>query len=494
MTLRYGLWATALALVVGCGDDGAILLPNPSCGQGRVCNCAPGDDRPDCNPCQQGFRPALIGSDCVPTCSAPDIDCGESGVCEETASGAVCRCDPGHAGAGCESCEVGLTRNDAGRCVAELSGPALLTLSDVGSERVLGALVPPGWSFRPLTSVPSTVTDIAVEPGSGRVFALNAGRLSILDLASGAVEELTSADADLGSALSLDPAGGRALSASADAIYGIDLETFQIEELSAAGARGLEYDPNRARILGLDEAGATFELVDSLPELVGQTQGSDWLAMAFDPEIARAYLLGSEAESREDRLLRYCAGVLTRFGAVPAWHANVVVDAGDGSAAPLLLEYEGADPALIVADLGTQPVDAVTIAVDHPDAAVCVIDDSSRAAALEIELSASLRAGFLLVAAPGRAVSVDAAQRPADASYSVIVHTDAGLSVSGPSQGITEHDTPAWEALALDSFSSFAERRGATLTLMDWASQATLQVRLAHEPAGNALAWVGEAP
>ncbi|WP_438035843.1 hypothetical protein [Sorangium sp. So ce204] len=494
MTLRYGLWAMALSLVVGCADDSS-KAPPPDCGEGRVCTCAPGDDRPECNPCQEGYRPALIGSHCVPTCNAPDVDCGEAGVCEETASGAACRCGPGHAGDSCERCEPGLTQNDAGQCVAALSAPSLLTLSIIGSERVLGALVPPGWSFRPLASVPSTVTDVAYDAGSGRVFALNGGRLATLDLASGAVVDLTSADADLGSALSLDPAGNRALSASASAIYEIDLDTFQAEELSAVGARALEYDPGRARILGLDEAGATFELADSAPELVGQAQGSDWLAMAFDPGSARAYLLGSEAERREDRLLRYCAGALARFGAVPAWHANLVVDASGGSTAPLTLAYEGADPALIVADLGAQPIDAVTIAVDHPDAAVCVVDDGGGGAAeLEIALSPSLRAGFLLVAAPGRAVSVDATARPADASYSFIVHTNEGLSVSGPIEGITGHDTASWEALALDSITNFPERRAATLALMDWASQATLEVRLAHEPAGNALAWVAEVP
>ncbi|WP_437717165.1 hypothetical protein WMF45_12565 [Sorangium sp. So ce448] len=157
------------------------------------------------------------------------------------------------------------------------------------------------------------MTDVAYDAGSGRVLALNGGRLSTLDLASDAVMDLTSADADLGRALSLDPAGNRALSASANAIS-------------------------------------------------------------------------------------------------------------------------------------------------------------------------------------GRAVSVDATARPADASYSFIVHTNEGLSISGPIEGITGRDTASWEALALDSITNFPERRAATLALMDWASQATLEVRLAHEPAGKALAWVAEVP
>src|SRR5688572_8807107 len=141
-----------LVLAVGCSDPDPA--PPPSCGQGRVCDCEPGDSRPECNPCQPGYRPALVGPDCVPTCNAADIDCGEHGVCEETASGAACRCDPGHTGADCEGCVSGLTLNDAGLCVAPLSAPALLTLSVIDEARVLGALVPPDWSFTPLSTVP----------------------------------------------------------------------------------------------------------------------------------------------------------------------------------------------------------------------------------------------------------------------------------------------------------------------------------------------------
>jgi hypothetical protein len=492
--MRFARAAALLGLLLaGCGDDSADEPPS-TCGQGRVCDCEPGDTRAECNPCRQGYRPALVGPDCVPTCNAVDVDCGEHGVCEETAGGAECRCDPGHTGADCESCVAGLARNQAGQCVAALSAPSLLTLSVVDGERVLGALVPPGWSFEPLTAVPNTVTDVAYDAVEGQVYVLSDGRLGTLDLGSGAIEELTNGDVDLGSSLCLDPAGQRALGSSAESIHQVDLDSLEVEEVAAVGAVALEYDPGRAKILGVDEDLATFELSASTIELAGRLPDSDWLAMAFDPERARAYFLGSEAESREDRLARYCTAVLTRFGAVPAWQSRIVIDPEGEDTAPFVLGYQGADPALLILDLGTDALDSVRIDVEHPDAAVCIVDDESSGSEIKIELSERTRAGFLVVDTPGRAVSVDATARPSEASYSFAVHTDDGLSVSGSSAGITEYDTESWSRLALESFVVFPERPRASLLLMDWASQATFELPLSHEPVGRALAWVGEVP
>src|SRR5690606_39166252 len=122
---RVALGVAVVCAAMGCHDTEE---PLPECGEGRICTCEPGDDSPGCNPCQVGYRPALSGTACVPTCSAPDIDCGQYGVCEDTASGAECRCDPGHTGEDCTRCVAELAPNESGRCVAELSAPALLTL------------------------------------------------------------------------------------------------------------------------------------------------------------------------------------------------------------------------------------------------------------------------------------------------------------------------------------------------------------------------------
>ncbi len=268
MRLAHAAALLGLLLAAGCGDDSADEPPS-DCGQGRVCDCEPGD-APRVQSCRQGYRPALAGPDCVPTCNAAEVDCGDHGVCEETPSGAECRCEPGHTGADCESCLAGLTRNDAGQCAAALSAPALLTLSVVDEERVLGALTPPDWSFVPLTAVPNTVTDVAYDAVERQVYVLDDGRLGTLDLASGEIEALTSADAELGTALCLDPAGKRALTASSEAIHQIDLESLEVEEVADVGAAALEYDPVRARILGVDETGATFELSESGPEIKGE--------------------------------------------------------------------------------------------------------------------------------------------------------------------------------------------------------------------------------
>jgi hypothetical protein len=388
---------------------------------------------------------------------------------------------------------VGLTRSDAGQCVATLSAPALLTLSVFEEERVLGALVPPDWSFAPLTAVPNSVTDVAYDSVDQQIYVLDGGRLGTLDLVSGEIDALTSEETDLGSSLCLDPAGQRAITSSSEAIHQVELESLEIDEIADRGAVALEYDPVRAKILGVDEDRSTFELSGSTAEIKGHLPESDWLAMAFDPESARAYLLGSEAESREERLIRYCTATLTRFGAVPAWQSQVLFEPEE-DAEPLVLDDEGADPALIVLDLGALAMDALRLEVQHPDSAVCIVADESAGPEIEIELSERLRAEFIVVDAPGRAVSVDATARPAEASYSFAVHSDEGVSVSGSSAGISEYDTESWNRLALDSFTAFPERPTATLLLMDWASQATFEIALPYEPVGNALAWVGEAP
>ncbi len=117
----------------------------------------------------------------------------------------------------------------------------------------------------------------------------------------------------------------------------------------------------------------------------------------------------------EDRLARFCRAVLTRFGAVPAWQSVVVVDPEGEDTSPFVLSYQGADPALIVLDLGTFEIDSLRIDVEHPDAAVCIVDDESSGPEIEIELSERMRAGFVVLDAQGRAVSVDATARPSEA-------------------------------------------------------------------------------
>jgi hypothetical protein len=487
LTLALALSGAVLALA--CSPDSGS--PPADCGAGRVCDCMPGD--PNCSPCQPGYRQALVGSECVPTCSAPQIDCGSHGTCEETAQGAECRCEAGYTGSSCASCENGLSLNADGQCLGELAPPALLTLSSQSEQVVLGALVPPSWKFLPLATVANGVTDVAYDSTSGTAYLLDEGRLFRLDLATGNAVGRSQAGTDLGSTLCVDAAGQRAFTASADAVYEIGLEDFEVTELAAFGAQTLEYDAERDALVGVDAMGATFELGGSTPVAVGQAPELEALAMAFDSSLGRAYFLGSEAETDDERLLRYCREALSRLGAVPAWQAQVVEEA-PAAADPLTLEYDGADSALLAVNLAGADVDRVRIDVAHPDGAVCVVSEENATSELEVEVTAGARAGFVLLAAPHRGVALDLSAVSADFSTSVVVYSDEGLTISGPSAGVLEYEAQPWSNLGLTTLTELATLPAPRLVLMDWASQATLPLELTHRPVGSALAWVGETP
>jgi hypothetical protein len=484
LTLALVLNGAVLTAACGPGSD-----PPPGCGEGRDCSCQEGD--PNCSPCQPGYRPALVGTDCVPTCSAPEIDCGMHGTCEETGQGAQCSCDAGYMGPSCSSCASGLAVNGNGQCLGELAPPSLLTLSSVNDEVMLGALVPPTWDFLPLASVSSTVTDVAYDTSNENAYLLDEGRLFSLDLETGEAVARTATGKDLGSALCLDAAGQRVFTASADAVYEVNLDGFEVTELGAFGARALEYDAARDLLIGVDQMGATFELSGGEPLGVGQAPELESLAMAFDSETARAYFLGSEIETDEARLLRYCRDALSRLGAVPVWETEVVEEA-PANTDPFTLEYDGADSALLATSLAASGVDRVRVDVAHPDVAVCIVAEGVSATELEVEVTAQARTGFLLVVAPDRGVSLDLSAVTGDSS--VVVYTDEGLTIAGPSGGVAEYEGQSWTNLGLTSLADLVTRPAPRLVLMDWATQATLPLDLAYQPVGSALAWVGEAP
>jgi hypothetical protein len=486
--VAFALVFSGVALTLSCSNKS---LPAADCGVGRVCDCMPGD--PSCSPCQAGYRQALVGSDCVPTCSAPQSDCGIHGTCEETAQGAVCRCEAGYTGASCSACENGLRANAEGQCLGELSPPALLTLSSQSEQVMLGALVPPVWGFLPLASVASTVTDVAYDSSSEMVYLLDKGRLFTLDLETGEAVGRTAAGKDLGTALCLDGVGQSAFTASAEAVHQVNLEGFEVTELAAFGAQALEYDAERELLVGVDAMGATFELDGSVPLTVGRAPELESLAMAFDSEQGRAYFLGTEKETEDERLVRYCREALTRLGALPAWQTQLVQEV-PAAEDEFTLEYEGADSALLAANLSGTGVGRVRVSVAHPDVAVCVVVEEGGTADLEVELTAQARASWLLVAAPNRGVSLDLSALAGDPSTSIVVYTDRSLTISGPSAGVLQHEAQPWTNLGLTTLAELGTLPAPKLVLMDWTSQATFPLDLTHRPVGSALAWVGVAP
>jgi hypothetical protein len=414
------------------------------------------------------------------------------GMCEETAQGAACRCEAGYTGASCSACENGLRANAEGQCLGELSPPALLTLSSQSEQVMLGALVPPAWGFLPLAPVASTVTDVAYDSSSEMVYLLDKGRLFTLDLETGEAVGRTAAGKDLGTALCLDGAGQSAFTASAEAVYQVNLEGFEVTELGAFGAQALEYDRERELVVGVDAMGATFELDGSAPLVVGRAPELESLAMAFDSEQGRAYFLGTEKETEDERLLRYCREALTRLGALPAWQRQLATEVPAARDA-FTLEYEGADSALLAANLSGTGVERVRVSVAHPDVAVCVVVEEGTAD-LEVEVTAEARASWLLVVAPNRGVSLDLSALAGDPSTSIVVYTDRSLTISGPSAGVLQYEAQPWINLELTTLAELRTLPAPKLVLMDWTSQATFALDLTHRPVGSALAWVGVAP
>jgi hypothetical protein len=488
MSLRQ---LASFALLSWCSSVGCRPKTEPAtdCGTDAACQCQVGD--PDCSACQAGYRQSLLDSSCVPTCKAADFDCGAHGACEESVLGATCRCEPGYTGASCASCEAGLSLNASKQCVGKLSVPSLLTLRSDDKAQTLGALVPPAWRFSPLATVSSTATDLAYDASSRSVYFLDAGALWRVPLSTGKSTQLTPSGVDLGRWLGLDQAGKRAITASDAAIYQVGLDNFEVSELAGFGAAGLDYDGARGLVVGVDRAGQLFELSGSEPRQLGPAPELEALGMAFDAFQQRAYFVGSEPETQEERLLRYCREALGRLGALTVWQSQVVVDVPAG-AETYSLDYELPDSALVASALGSS-VGSVRVTTGHPDAAVCIVADGGGATPLEIEVTAEAQPRFLLISAPERRIALDVTALSVERATSVIVHTEQRLTVAGSSLAVTEYGGSAWLMLGLGSLGDFAPKPASRLVLFDWASQSTLPLTL-PQAVGSALAWVGKAP
>jgi hypothetical protein len=173
---------------------------------------------------------------------------------------------------------------------------------------------------------------------------------------------------------------------------------------------------------------------------------------------------------------------------------QVVADAPAASAEIYTVDYDEADSALVAIDLSDTAVSTVRVTTAHPDAAVCVVTEGASTSELTVEVSADARAGFIVVAAPKRPVAVDLSARSEDAGTSLVVYTAEGVTIDGPSAGVTEYGEQAWSNLDLTTLAKLPAQRASTLVMMDWASQASLPLPLEHQPVASALAWVGEVP
>lgn len=118
-----------IGLFTGCGDTGTSE-PEPSCegvtcsghgtcsiaGAEAACTCDAGFAGADCSACADGYTRAADGG-CAPLGPCVDNgDCGEHGICDERTGQAVCVCDPGWAGAACDTCAGGYEDDGEGGC------------------------------------------------------------------------------------------------------------------------------------------------------------------------------------------------------------------------------------------------------------------------------------------------------------------------------------------------------------------------------------------
>lgn len=87
-----------------------------ACGEREMCSHASGEPEcvciegyagDDCRSCAEGWQDDALPGDCRPSCAVADLDCGEHGACADESGFATCACDPGWAGAGCDTCADG---------------------------------------------------------------------------------------------------------------------------------------------------------------------------------------------------------------------------------------------------------------------------------------------------------------------------------------------------------------------------------------------------
>jgi hypothetical protein len=80
------------------------------------CACIEGFGGAMCADCAPGWVEGELAGDCRPTCAAVELDCNDRGTCDDGGGFARCACDPGWAGAHCDSCARGHRGDECELC------------------------------------------------------------------------------------------------------------------------------------------------------------------------------------------------------------------------------------------------------------------------------------------------------------------------------------------------------------------------------------------
>jgi hypothetical protein len=479
-----------------CGVASVVCQGAEACsdasGEAR-CQCAAGLTGPTCEDCEPGYRRDVGSNACVATCSAPDFEC--DGTCRETLQGALCECEPGHAGVDCQSCEPTHVQDSDGSCVAPLPLDALLwTIVRTEKASYLGGLVPPAFTFSAVVPIADSVTDLTAA-AAGVLYGLSSGALVSIDPLTGELSPLIDGATGLGHALTRDPATGILFVASEDAVWLADVGTQEVTELSTPGAASIAYDEVRRMLLGVGTDGERFEIDpgDGTRRTLGPALDlqSFGLGLAVDPAIGRAYALGALPELPEDKLERLCSEMAETLG-LPRTTRGQVLEFGAPLAAgeTRVLADSGADPPLVAygSEQGTDQGGTLRVDTRHPDSLICIVTVSER-----LEVVVSAEATFQLLVVVSDEPNVTLTVEEGFSTPGAAIHVRAGeLTVNGPSERVTTYTDEEWAALGLSTWTTAPEVREPLLSLIDWRSgnSAFVPLNVAHEMIG--LSWVGQ--
>ncbi len=222
-----------------CNDRGAC---DDSSGIAQ-CACDPGWAGAHCDTCAPGHYGddceicqsgwARVGDGpCTPGCGSGAFSCGTGQRCWEGPSGPECLCHIGYAGADCATCDAGFTMDGSGACVG--APPAGHVLIAHGTWRGESAVVAIDPSDGDVFGLRSmSVSGLAWDPGSGVLYTGASGGIAPVDLAAGTTGSPVAAPSHR--AFTFDTTRGVLLLTGSSGTYRLDPTTGSSVAVSGTG-------------------------------------------------------------------------------------------------------------------------------------------------------------------------------------------------------------------------------------------------------------------
>ncbi len=482
------------------------------------CVCIEGYAGESCDTCAPGYRATGVGG-CLPTCDVAGLDCGAHGACADLDGPPVCVCDVGYAGDGCAECAETHRDDGMGGCIGDPpEGHGLLaTAGGERGEPVLGAVDPVGGVFVPLAMLERTVSSIAYDAASDRLFGVSSGTLVEIDRRYGTVTDLaTTAGTSFRSGLAWDSA--RELLYTTDAggeLVSVDPTTGTVSTLSLGGSfrpydATLTYDAADDLLLGARSTSSRFVVDLSTPAVQMLTPLAidhpvERLAIALDGASGLPWAVADGTPSETERLDAVCREIAAAMGyAIP----GSVAVGGYGEpdpempGAPITLSYDAVDPPLVMygsyGDRTAAPR-VVRVSTAHPDAVVCIVTYEEPLHVL-VEAAAQLHYLILVSYEPNLTLQVeDDFQPKIEGVPPIRVRvSDAPVdpSLLGPPELVRFYDGAAWSELGVrsDPWSSSTGWLRPSVVAVDWDSGAVFERAVGVRSFAGGLTGYGGAP